>query len=117
MVTTRRGASTTGCLFSVLVIAAVVYFGVNVAQAYWRFFEFRDDIQQEVRFASHNTNDVIVVRLRAVADSLGLPEEAGHIKIHRDRGYISIESDYDEPVELPGHVRQLHFHPSAEGPL
>lgn len=117
MVTTRRGASTMGCLFSVLVLAAVVYFGVNVAQAYWRFYEFRDDIQQEVRFASHNSNDVITVRLHAIADSLGLPEGAGNVKIHRVRGSISIESDYDEPVELPGHVRQLHFHPRAEGPL
>jgi hypothetical protein len=104
-------------LFSVLVLAAVVYFGVNVAQAYWRFYEFRDDIQQEVRFASHNSNDVISVRLRAIADSLGLPEGAGNVKIHRVHGSISIEADYDEPVELPGHVRQLHFHPRAEGPL
>jgi len=33
------------------------------------------------------------------------------------RGVISVESFYDEPVELPGHVRELHFHPRAEGPL
>jgi hypothetical protein len=106
-----------GCLFSLLLLAAVVYFGMNVAEAYWRFYEFRDDIQQEVRFASHNANDVIAVRLHAIADSLGLPEAAGRVKIRRAQGYITIESDYDEPVELPGHVRQLHFHPRAEGPL
>ncbi len=113
--TARRGASSIGCLFSLLVLAAVVYFGVNVAQAYWRFYEFRDDMRVEVSFAAHNTNDVILTRLRAAADSLGLPEAAGHVVVRRVRGWISIESDYDEPVELPGHVRELHFHPSAEG--
>ena len=117
MVTTRRGASSIGCLFGVLLLAAVVYFGVNVGEAYWRFYQFRDDMQVEARFAGHNTNDVILTRLRAAADSLGLPEAAGHVIIRRVRGIISIESSYDEPVELPGHVRELHFHPRAEGPL
>jgi hypothetical protein len=37
--------------------------------------------------------------------------------VRRVRGVISVESFYDEPVELPGHVRELHFHPRAEGPL
>ena len=117
MVTTRRGASSIGCLFSLLLLAAVVYFGVNVGEAYWRFYQFRDDIQQEVRFAGQRTNDAIVTRLRAAADSLGLPEAAGHVIVRRVRGVISVESFYDEPVELPGHVRELHFHPRAEGPL
>ena len=106
-----------GCLFGVLVLAAVVYFGVNVGEAYWRFYQFRDDMQQEARFAGHSANDAILSRLRAAADSLGLPEAAGHVIIRRVRGSISIESYYDEPVELPGHVRELHFHPRAEGPL
>jgi hypothetical protein len=117
LVTTRRGASSIGCLFGLLVLAAVVYFGVNVGEAYWRFYQFRDDMQQEARFAAHNANDAILSRLRSAADSLGLPEAAAHVIIRRVRGSISIESYYDEPVELPGHVRELHFHPRAEGPL
>jgi hypothetical protein len=115
LVTTRRGASSIGCLFGLLILAAVVYFGVNVGEAYWRFYQFRDDMQQAVRFAGNTANDAIVMRLRAAADSLGLPEAASHVTIHRVKGSISIESFYDEPVELPGHVRELHFHPRAEG--
>lgn len=115
--TRRRGASSIGCLFSLLVLAAVVYFGVNVGEVYWRYYQFRDDMQQEVRFAAHYTSDAIAGRLRAAADSLGLPEAAGHVIIRRSSSMISVESDYDEPVELPGHVRELHFHLRAEGPL
>lgn len=106
-----------GCLFSLLIVAAVGYFGVNVGEVYWRFYQYRDDMVQEVRFAAHNQNDAIANRLAAEADSLGLPDPAGHVLIRRSSSAISIESYYDEPVELPGHVRELHFHPRAEGPL
>ena len=106
-----------GCLFGLLLIAAVVYFGVSAGEAYWRFYQFRDDVQQEVRFAGHSTNEAILTRLRAAADSLGLPEAAGHAIIPRAHGVISIQPYHHEPVELPGHVPELHFHPRAESPL
>ena len=45
--TQRRGASSIGCLFSLLVLAAVVYFGVNVGEVYWRYYQYRDDMVQD----------------------------------------------------------------------
>ena len=113
----RRGASSIGCLVSLLIIAAVIYFGVNIGEAYWRFYEYQDDMRQEVRFASHAANDAILGRLRAAADSLGLPEAAGNVSIRRTQTLISIESEYYERVELPLFARDIHFHPHAEGPL
>jgi hypothetical protein len=115
--TPRRGASKIGCLFSLLIAVAVVYFGINVGRVYWRFYQYRDDMRQEVRFASQRTNDQILAHLRASADSLGLPEAAGKITIRRTERLISIESDYYELVELPLYVREVHFNPRAEGPL
>lgn len=113
--TFRRGASSMGCLVSLLFVAAAGYFGMNVAEVYWRYYQFRDDIQQEVRFAQHSRTDSIALRLRASADSIGLPEAAGHVIIRRSDNRISIESDYYERVEVPGYVREIHFHPRAEG--
>jgi hypothetical protein len=114
LVTARRGTSSLGCLVTLLLIAAVSYFGLNVAEVYWRYYQFRDDIHQEVRFAQHSRTDSIGFRLRASADSLGLPEAAGHVIIRRTSNWISIESDYYEPVEVPGFVQEIHFHPRAE---
>jgi hypothetical protein len=98
-------------------IGAILYFGLNVGRVYWRFYEYQDDIRQEVRFASQRTNDQIVTHLRASADSLGLPEAAGKILIRRSNNFISVEAEYYENVELPMYVKELHFHPHAEGPL
>jgi len=59
MVSLRRGTSSLGCLFSLLVLAAIVYFGVNVGEVYFRFYQFQDAMRQEVRFAAHN-NDALI---------------------------------------------------------
>jgi len=116
-VTTRRGASRLGCLFTLLILAVVIYFGGNIGQAYWRYYQFVDDMRQHVRFAAHTTDDQILKQLQASADSLGLPETAKRIAIRRTEKAISVEADYYEHIELPLHVREFHFHPHAEGPL
>jgi hypothetical protein len=114
LVGARRGASSLGCLFSLLIAAAALYFGVHVGEAYWRFYEFQDDMQQEARFASHNANETIINHLRASADSLELPADAQRIAIRRSQSAIIIESAYTEYVEFPMYVRQIVFHPYAE---
>lgn len=115
--TPRRGASSLGCLFTLLIVAVVVYFGVNIGEVYWRFYEFQDDMKQEVRFASSSTNDRILLRLKAQADSLDLPDDAHDISIRRTDKQISIEAEYYERLELPMFARDVLFHPHAEGPL
>ena len=117
MVTRRRGASSLGCLFTLLVVAAVLYFGVGVGEIYWRFYQFQDDMKQEVRFSAHSTPQQIITRLRARADSLDLPQDAHDITIRRTPTSISIEAEYYETIELPWHKRDVLFHPHAEGPI
>ena len=111
----RRGASSLGCLFTLLIVTAAVYFGVNVAEVYWRFYEYQDDMRSLARFGSNAPSDTIVSHLRASADSLGLPGDAGRVIVRRTDSRSVLESDYYERVELPGYVRDIHFHPRAEG--
>ena len=93
-------------------LAAIVYFGVNVGRVYWRFYQYQDDMRQEVRFARQRTNDQILAHLRASADSLGLPEEAAKISIRRTDKSIAIESDYYE-TRRSADVRARDSLPSA----
>lgn len=115
MVRRRTGKSALGCLFTLLVLAVILYFGVNVGETYFRFYQFQDAMKQEVRFAAHNSDATILRRLRAQADSLGLPEAAGVVSLQRDGRYIELESDYYEHIELPLTVREVHFNPRAQG--
>ena len=115
MVTRRSGRSSLGCLVTLLILAAIGYFGVNIGEVYLRFFQYQDAMKQEVRFAAHNSDAIILRHLRAQVDSLGLPESAGEVSLQRDGHTIEIESEYYEHIELPLTVREVHFNPRATG--
>jgi hypothetical protein len=116
-VVSRRGRSSLGCLVALLLLAVALYFGVNIGEAYWRFYEFQDAMRQEVRFAKQIPDDRIKLHLAALADSLGLPEAATDITVDRTSSDISVSADYSERVEFPPFVRLLRFSPRAQGPL
>ncbi len=115
MVSTRSGRSSLGCLISLLIFAAIIYFGVNAGEVYFRFYQFQDAMRQEARFAAHNSDAVIIRHLQQQADSLGLPEAAGVVTLQRDGRHIEMESEYYDHIELPLMVREVHFNPHAEG--
>ena len=113
----RGGRSSLGCLLILLIVAAASYVGVNVGEAYWRFYEYRDAMRQEVRFAKQIPDDRIKLHLAALADSLGLPQQAADVTVDRTSVSIAVSAEYTERIELPFFVQVLRFAPSARGPL
>ena len=117
MVKARAGRSMLGCLFTLLIVVAAVYFTFNLAEPYWRYYQYKDAMSQEARFASGVTNEEITSRLHLKADSLGLPPAAYKLRFNRTATSISISSEYEEVVELPGYTRHFVFRPRVEAPL
>jgi hypothetical protein len=115
VVTTRRGVSSLGCLVTLLIGAAVIYFGIGIGEHFLRFYQYQDAMRQEVKFAAHNSDALILRHLRERADSLNLPEAAGEVSLQRDGRHIEIESEYYVHIELPLTVREVRFNPHAEG--
>lgn len=118
MVSARPGKTSLGCLVMLLVATAAAYFGFNVGEAYWRAYQFKDAMRQEVRFAGMVSDREIARHLITFADSLGLPEEAQeNLDIERSPRdkTIAIESEYEERVEMPMYVRVIRFKPHIEG--
>jgi hypothetical protein len=114
MVTHGRGASTLGCLFSMLVAAAIAYFGVNVGGPYWRYYRFRDAFQQEARFADRKADAQIVTTLRLKADSLALPPAAHIVNVRRTPSEITIWAEYAETIDFPFVTKDITFRPLAQ---
>lgn len=114
MVRARKGIGRLGCLVLLLVAAVVVHVGLGFAEAYWRYFRYRDAMAQSARFASERTDDAIRRQLAGVADSLGLPPEAQQVRVRREGGLVSIEARYTERVRVPGTEREVHFNPRVE---
>jgi hypothetical protein len=103
---------TLGCLLPLLILAIGAYFAADFGAAFFRFYQFKDAMGQEARFAGDRTDAQITSHLSALADSLQLPAGAELITILRGPTIITISSDYDEVIRLPlNKERVLHFHP------
>ncbi len=114
MVSTRRGRTNFGCLLSLLFAVTLVYFVINVGEPYLRYYRFLDGMKQEARFSARFTDEDIQRRLAALADSLGLPEAAGRVRVRRASNRISLSSSYYERVEMPLIVKDILFTPQAD---
>lgn len=109
----RAGAARFGCLLTLLIISAVMYFGINAGEVYWRYLQYKEAMDHEVRFRSFLPNSRIRENLANVADSLGLPEDAGVVTVTRANGRVTVEAHYEDWIELPGYRKEVHFEPRA----
>jgi len=113
-VVNRRGESNLGCLIPLLLLVVAAYLAVDFGEAYFHYYQYKDAMGQEARFATTKTDDQIEDRLAALADSLQLPPGADKIFIQRTPTVITISAEYDEVIKLPfKKERVLHFNPSA----
>ena len=104
----RRGASTTGCLVSLLVLVAV------------RYYRLVDEMDTQARLAGALDNGTIQRRLQSAIQDIGLPDDASaNLQITRSPSprEITIETEYSESVHLPLFDHTFRFHPKATQPL
>jgi hypothetical protein len=114
-----RGASSTGCLFSLLVFVALLYYGVNVGEVFFRYYRLLDEMDSQARIAAGLDNGTITRRIAAAVQEIGLPDSAAHVVVRRTLAprEITITTDYSETVELPLFTHTFDFHPKATQPL
>jgi hypothetical protein len=113
---TRLGGVRLGCLLLLVIVGGAMYYGAPLGDMYWKYYQFRDAFRQEVRFASQHTDDDIRRHLRALADTLQLPEEADTIFVKRKHNHILIWTEYYDHVDVPFVARDsFYFNPQAEG--
>jgi len=117
----RRGASSSGCLISLLLFVAALYYGVNIGEVYFRYYRLLDAMQTETRMAPGLDDGTIRRRIQAAIEEIGLPDSAGgrQLLIRRTASprEIVIETRYSEPVSLPFFNHSFSFHPRATQPL
>lgn len=115
----RRGSSTRGCLVSLLVFVAALYYGVNIGEPFYRYYQYRDTMRSAARFAPTLSDDVLVRRILEKAVELELPPAAHRVTIQRfeARRRIIIFAEYEESVDLPFFNHTFVFRPRAEESL
>ena len=114
----RRGAGGLGCVLSLLLFGAALYYGINIGQVYFRYYQVVDNMRSQARLAPSLQDDVIYRRLEAHADSV-LPGRPPRFTITRGGhpNRIVIETEYRERVDLPLFKHTFVLRPRAEEPL
>jgi hypothetical protein len=113
----RRGGSTFGCLISLVLFVAAVYYGVHIGQVYLRYYELLDAMRFQASLAQSVPDPAIEQRLRATADSLLGQTPRFTIDRRSFRNRIVIHTEYTERVDLPFFKHTFVLRPRAEAPL
>ena len=115
----RGGASSTGCLVSLLFLVGALYYGVNIGELFFRYYRLLDEMQTQAQLAPSLDDGTIRRRIQAAAQDIGLPAEAQQIRIARRASprEIVIETEYSETVNLQLFNHTFNFHPKATQPL
>lgn len=115
----RSGTSTTGCLISLVILVAAVYYGIHLGQPWVRYYRLLDEMRGSARLAPTLSDGVIRRRLEAKVAELALPPEALKFQISRSGNprRIIITTEYSETVSVPLLTHTFHYTPKAEEPL
>lgn len=111
----RRGASTLGCVVSLLLFAGALYYGVRIGEVYLRYYRLLDVMRFQASLARSNRDEDIARRLTATADSiLG---QTPVFRLKRAPRRITIQTEYSERVELPFYKHTFVLRPRVDAPL
>lgn len=128
MVNARRDAESgkikLGCLFSLLLLVGVLYYGIDYVGIRIKAYQMQDQVTEQASFASVIDDVTIRSRLVQTADKLGIPLGPRQWEIRRTRVNIGggrrivIRGQYTDSmvVAIPGFrkVFKFTFTPSAD---
>lgn len=115
----QSGKSRAGCLLTILILAVMVYSGINVGRVYYRYWRFMDSMKTQARMAPSIDDDVIRRRLLILVEELKLPDEARRIRIQRTvrPPAITIGASYLDTLVFPLYKRPIRMNPETRQPL
>lgn len=108
----RRGASTLGCLFFLVVIGAAGYVGLKVGTAYWDYFDVRQKIRETLNWAvagQAKSDGEIFQKVVANVRQAGLELKPRDVKITHSGENLTISASWTREIEFPGYTLPLNF--------
>ncbi len=113
----QRGEGKLGCLFGLVILAAVLFVAYKMIPVKVKAAEMRDTITDEARSAGGRSVDEVRKQIIQKAIDLDLPILDSQLTIDRRSDYIKVDVEYTVPVKFPGYTYQWHFQHHAENPV
>jgi hypothetical protein len=113
----QRGESNAGCLFGLIVLAIAIFIAYKMIPIKVRSADLKQTVTDEAKMAGTHRDEVIMGQILAKAREVQLPVTEDNVKITRSAGEITVEVDYDVPVDFPGKTWNWHQHITAQNPV
>jgi hypothetical protein len=104
-----EGKSTLGNIVFLLVVLALIYFGVKFIPVRVKAFSFLDAMSEEASFAAHRSDKVIKENLLRFAREKGLPIDGEQLEVSREPGQMTVAADYTVVVDTIFFVYDWQF--------
>ena len=87
-------------IIRLLVVALLVNAAVRVGTAFWRYYAFKDDVEQAIRFGEADTAATLHQRILLLAEEHGIEIYPADIVVEKDRAQTTVSALYGEEIEL-----------------
>jgi len=115
----RAGKMPVKFLLTLAVFAALIYYGIGPARSYAKFYQLKDEMRVQARFAGNLTDADIRRRVGTKATELRLPGEAQRVTIRR-RGRpreIVVTVSWPDTIILPFYRWTHTYRAEVRAPL
>jgi type III secretion system FlhB-like substrate exporter len=113
----QRGEGNAGCLIGLIVLALVGYLAYKMIPVKVKAADLKQTVTDEAKMAGSHGDSVIVNQILATARKNQLPVTEDNIKINRSSAEITVDVDYDVPIDFPGKTWNWHQHITAQNPI
>ena len=108
------GKGNVGCLFGLLIVAAMGYLGYKFLPHYMSHFELKDALNEIAVYRAAGTHggsekQTIQEEVIAKAKELGIVLKREDVKVRQEEEKVYITVKYTVPVDLPNQVYNLDF--------
>ncbi len=94
-----EGKTSLGNILFLLIVLALIYFGVKFVPVRVNAFSFQDAMNEEASFAAHRSDKIIKGNLLRFAKEKRLPITSEQLKLKREPGRMTVEADYTVMVD------------------
>ena len=115
----RAGKLPVKFLLTLAVFAGLIYYGIGAGRGVLTYYQMKDEIRVQARFASNLTDEDIRRRLRTKATELRLPSDAQQVTIQR-RGRpreIVVTVSWPDTIALPFYRWAHTYRAQVRAPL
>lgn len=113
----QRGEGNAGCLIGLIILALALFVAYKMVPAKIKAAELKQTITDEARMGGAHRDDVIMNSILAKAREQKLALTQENVKISRGINDITVEVDYDVPIDFPGKTWNWHQHIVAQNPV